>query len=207
MNPRGKLFVVSAPSGSGKTTLCRELVSSVDKLECSISYTTRTPRIDEIEAKDYFFVSRPRFEEMIKSGSFLEWAQVYDNYYGTSKNLANRARDSGHDVILAIDTQGALQIQSLYSDAILIFILPPSLAELKRRLEDRALDDPGIILRRFGEVSKELNAALKYDYVILNDSVDEALHKLKAIIISERCRFDRNKHLIEMLLQETTHSL
>jgi guanylate kinase len=183
------------------------LVSSIDRLDYSISYTTRLPRIDEAEGKDYFFVSHARFEEMIKGGSLVEWARVYDNYYGTSKDFINRARDNGRDVLLDVDTAGALQIKSLYPDAVLTFVLPPSLAELKRRLRDRAQDGAEIIRRRLKEARKELDAASKYDYVVLNDTVGDALRRLQAIITAERCRSNYNKHLIKTLLREANPPL
>ena len=207
MNPRGKPFVVSAPSGSGKTTLCRKLISLIDRLEYSISYTTRLPRKNEVEGEDYFFVPKVRFEEMISKGSFAEWALVYENYYGTSKNFMDKSLENGRDVLLDVDTVGALKIKGLYADAILIFVLPPSLAELKLRLRNRAQDDEQVIQKRLNEANKELEAVSSYDYVVLNDTLDDALRRLQAIIMAERCRLSRNRHLIEALLKELLPSL
>jgi guanylate kinase len=198
--------VVSAPSGSGKTTLCRKLISLIDRLEYSISYTTRLPRKNEVEGEDYFFVPKVWFEKMINTGSFIEWALVYDNYYGTSKDFVDKALESGHDVLLDVDTVGALKIKGLYPEAILIFVFPPSLAELKLRLQSRAQDDEQVIRKRLKEAKKELEAVSNYDYVVLNDTLDDALRRLQAIIMAERCRFSRNKHLIEALLKEALPS-
>jgi guanylate kinase len=207
MNPKGRPFVVSAPSGSGKTTLCRKLTSLIDRLDYSVSYTTRLPRNNEVEGEDYFFVSKDRFEEMVDQGSFAEWALVYGNYYGTSKDFMDKSLESGHDLLLDVDTVGALKIKRLYPEAILIFVLPPSLAELKRRLEGRAQDDEEVVRKRIREAKRELDAVSSYDYMVVNDTLEDALLRLHAIIVAERCRLSRNRHLIEELLRETLPSL
>jgi len=183
---RGSLFVVSAPSGSGKTTLCRELVSSLPDLKFSVSYTTRKPRPGEINDRDYTFVGREDFLSMVGRGEFIEWAEVHGAYYGTSRARVEEIMDSGSDVILDIDTQGAMQIKRKYVKGTYIFILPPSMETLKQRLEKRMTDSREEIKKRLKTAVLEIRTYSKYDYVIINDIFEKAVEEFEAIIISHR---------------------
>jgi len=199
---KGRLFVVSGPSGTGKTTLCRKLLTLTDRLEYSVSYTTRLPRRHEVEGKDYFFVSEERFQKMIESGDFVEWARVYDNFYGTSKQVVDEVRRADRDMLFDVDIEGAFSIKEWYADAVLIYLSPPSLAELKNRLQSRGQDSEEIICKRLEQVKKELESVSSYNYVVLNHNLEQALKDLQAIITAERLKPDRSHRLIESLMQE-----
>jgi guanylate kinase len=187
---RGAIFIVSAPSGAGKTTLCRETCKSVPNLKYSISYTTRMPRPQEKNRKDYIFVSKNEFNAMIERGEFAEWAEVHGHLYGTSiKDLNNLRKES--DVILDIDTQGAMQIKKRYEEGIYIFILPPSMEALEERLRKRMANSETEIEERLKKTMEEIAGYKEYDYVIINDDFSKALSELKSIILSERCRLER----------------
>lgn len=185
---KGRLFIVSAPSGSGKTTLCKKLVSILPDLDFSISYTTRLPRPGEINEVDYFFVSREKFVSMIEKGEFIEWAEVYDELYGTSKEFLDRLVNAGKDVILDIDVQGAMQIKNKIKGGIFIFVLPPSLDILIERLKKRSTESPDIIEKRVNRAISEIQNYVEYDYVIINDIFEEALAELKSIVICQRVK-------------------
>ena len=152
----GCLFVISAPSGAGKTTLCKRILNRFPEMRYSVSYTTRTPRAGEVEGKDYHFISRAEFEEMIREDRWAEWAKVHDNYYGTSADLLKTCMDAGYDVLLDIDVAGAQQIRRHFSDSIHIFIMPPSMAVLKERLLRRSSDDPDEIEKRLKAAEREM---------------------------------------------------
>lgn len=183
---RGSLFIVSAPSGAGKTTLCRKLVSSLPNLQFSVSYTTRQPRRGEVNDRDYTFINRQDFRLMADKGEFIEWAEVHGALYGTSRKQLEELLDSGNDVILDIDTQGAMQIKERYKEGIYIFILPPSLETLKERLKNRMTDSKEEIGKRLGRAIAEIKTFDKYDYVIINDILEDALREFEAVIISQR---------------------
>jgi len=186
----GLLFIVSAPSGAGKTTLCREVSRLVPGLRFSISYTTRAPRPDEINRRDYTFVTTDQFKDMIEKGEFAEWAEVHGHLYGTSiKDLNDLRKES--DVILDIDTQGARQIKKRYGEGTYIFILPPSIEALEERLRKRGANSEPEIKERLARAREEIAEYKEYEYIIINDSLSEALSGLKSIIISERCRRER----------------
>lgn len=188
---KGSLFIVSAPSGAGKTTLCRKLVSSLPNLQFSVSYTTRQPRKGEVNDRDYTFVNRQDFREMAAKGEFIEWAEVHGALYGTSRKRLEELLSSGNDVILDIDTQGAMQIKERYKEGIYIFILPPSLETLRERLKNRMTDSKEEIGKRLGRAISEIKTFDKYDYVIINDTLEDALRKFKAVIISQRVSFKK----------------
>ena len=209
---QGLLIVVSGPSGSGKNTICDQVLSENKKLWESVSMTTRKRRRNEEEGKDYFFVSKEEFEAMIAEDGFLEYAVFAQHYYGTPKKKVQEKLDQGIDVLLIIEIQGALKIKELYDKAIFIFILPPSMETLKKRLLDRATESEEVILERFSNAYQEINEMPKYNYVIVNDRVAKAANKLQAIITSERCRVDRieevylnnpEEKIHESLLSET----
>lgn len=183
---RGSLFIVSAPSGAGKTTLCRKLVSSLPNLKFSVSYTTRQPRQGEVDDRDYTFISREDFRVMADRGEFIEWVEVHGEFYGTSRKRLEELMDSGNDVILDIDTQGAIQIKEKCKEGIYIFVLPPSLEILKKRLEKRMTDSKEEIEKRLKVAVSEIKTFPQYDYVIINDIVEDALKEFEAIIISHR---------------------
>lgn len=183
---KGSLFIVSAPSGAGKTTLCRKLVSSLPNLQFSVSYTTRQPRKGEVNDRDYTFINRQDFRLMADKGEFIEWAEVHEALYGTSRKRLEELLDSGNDVILDIDTQGAMQIKERYREGTYIFILPPSLGTLKERLKNRMTDSKEEIGKRLGRAIAEIKTFNKYDYVIINDILEDALMEFEAVVISQR---------------------
>lgn len=188
---RGNLFVVSAPSGAGKTTLCKRLQAQLNNIRHSISYTTRSPRKGEVNNKDYTFISKEEFKRMIKKGVFAEWAVVHGSLYGTSKKRVEDMLNAGIDVILDIDVQGASKIRNVFKSAIYIFILPPSLNALRKRLLRRMSNSPDEIMMRLKTARKEIKEYKKYDYVIVNNTLNKALSKLQSIVISERLRTKR----------------
>lgn len=182
----GRIFIISAPSGCGKTTLCKRLLKMGLGLFNSPSMTTRPKRRGETEGRDYYFVSKDKFKELISKNRFLEWTKTYGWYYGTPKNTVEKALKNGKDVLLSIDVKGAVKIKRLYPGTVSIFILPPSINELKERLKKRNADNKKEINKRLKIVKKEISFANKYDYCVVNDSVTSAIRKLKTIIISER---------------------
>ena len=182
----GHLFVVVAPSGAGKTTLVDALLAREPNIKLSMSYTTRAPREGERDGVDYHFVDKPTFEAMIGRGEFLEHALVHGNYYGTSKRWIDRELAGDHDVLLEIDWQGARQVRGLFPAITGIFILPPSLAELRRRLEGRGKDSPQTIARRLANAAEEISHVLEFEYIIVNDKFDSALEDLLAIVRETR---------------------
>ena len=193
LKTRGELFIISAPSGSGKSTLIRLLLGQVENLEYSISYTTREPRKGEVNGKDYFFVSTEQFEKMIENNEFIEYARVFDKfYYGTSKKQVFSRLEKGKDVIMDIDVQGAYQIMEKKEfDFTSIFIIPPSLKELKKRLVDRGRDSMEEIEKRLITAKNELKYLGYFDYVVVNDVLEEALSLLKSIVFTERHKVKR----------------
>ncbi|WP_457680197.1 guanylate kinase [Thermovibrio sp.] len=189
--PKGLLIVISAPSGTGKTTLCHMLLKEFLNMEFSISYTTRKPREGEVNGRDYFFITKEEFLRKVEEGDFLEWAEVYGNLYGTSKSQVLKALREGKDVLLDIDTQGALQVKKNFPEAVLIFILPPSLKELERRLRKRGKDPEEVIEKRLKVAREEIKRAPLYDYIVVNDLLEVAYEKLKSIITAEKLRSKR----------------
>ena len=179
---RGALLVLSAPSGAGKTTLVKALLARDPGLRFSISYTTRSPRAGEVDGKDYCFVDRERFSRMVDRGEFLEHAEVFGNCYGTSRDQVEKLRAGGHDVLLEIDWQGARQIRSNAPDCRTVFIMPPSVGELERRLRSRATDDEEVIRRRLGQALDDMSHWAEFDFVIVNEVLTEAVDGLIAII-------------------------
>jgi guanylate kinase len=188
---RGTLFVVSAPSGAGKTTLCREIRLRLPDLAYSVSVTTRPPRPGEIDGADFRFVGAPEFRAMLARGEFAEWATVHGNLYGTRARALEDALTTGRDVLLDIDTQGAAQLRARYPDAVLIFILAPSVKELEQRLRERRSDVDADIERRLVRAREEIVLWRQYDYLIVNRDVKEAMEQLESIILAERCRVAR----------------
>ena len=180
------VFIISAPSGSGKSTLVNELRSQVVGLKFSVSYTTRAPRGSEQNGREYFFISRADFESMIREDDFLEYADVYGNYYGTAGRFLREAQAEGTDLLLDIDVQGAAQIKSKISDAPSIFVLPPDRSTLEWRLRNRGSDSDDVICRRLATARREIENYDKYDYILVNDRLEPSVGQLKAIVLSER---------------------
>jgi len=199
LNRKGILYVISAPSGAGKSTLCRELLDIFPELRHSVSFATRTPRIGEVEGKDYHFVSREEFLRMIEAGEFAEWAEVHGNLYGTSLKTLQQSSEEGIDLILDIDCQGAAQLKEKQVAGVNIFILPPSYGELRRRLEGRESDSPDVIAKRLSNAADEIKQAGWYDYIVVNDDISRAVEDLKSIIIAER---HRTGYIVEKLNKE-----
>jgi guanylate kinase len=188
---RGRLFIVSAPSGTGKTTLVERLVQVVPELVLSRSFTSREPRPGEVDGVDYNFIRREQFDAMVAAGEFLEFAEVFGNYYGTSAGETERVLASGRDVVLVIDVQGARQVRLRGFDSVGVFVLPPSYAVLERRLRHRSKDSEAAIQRRLEVARSEVGAVAEYDYVVINDEVDPAVGRLCCIVQAERARRPR----------------
>lgn len=184
----GKLFILSAPSGTGKTSLTKALLRANINLWLSISYTSRPIRPGEVEGHDYYFVERKVFEQMLGNGEFIESAEIYGNLYGTSQKWINETIDSGNDVLLEIDSQGAQQVRKIFSNVVNIFVLPPSLEVLESRLKDRNQDSKEVIAKRMDAAKEEISHVSEYDYVIINDNMDIALRELVSVVQSERLR-------------------
>jgi len=185
---KGILFVISAPSGAGKTSICREILRLFPGLRQSISYTTRTMRHGERDGVDYHFVTKDVFEQMIGDGAFVEWAQVHGNCYGTARATLESAADAGADVLLDIDFQGAEQLRGSGLNGVFIFILPPDMNELRKRLDFRNTDDEDVIARRMSNAAGEIAQAVNFDYLVVNDVLERAVDKVRAILIAEAAR-------------------
>jgi guanylate kinase len=182
------VYIVSAPSGSGKSTLVARLLKMVRNLDFSISYTTRPPRGPEQNRKEYFFVSKEEFRAMIDKDEFLEYADVYGNYYGTARRFLREAEECGHDLLLDIDVQGASQIMRKIPNAVGIFILPPDWESLERRLRSRGQDAEAVIRRRLDTARREIENYSKYDYILINDQLEQSVDQLQKIVLAERLR-------------------
>ncbi|MDN5751728.1 MAG: guanylate kinase [Nitrosospira sp.] len=184
----GNLFIISAPSGAGKTSLVKALLQTGIDLSLSVSYTSRPARPEEVDGRDYHFISREMFEQKLEQGEFLESAEIYGNLYGTSQRWLNDTIVSGHDILLEIDSQGAQQVRRVFPKSMGIFVLPPSLEALEMRLRKRAQDSPEAITRRLAAAREEIGHVSEYDYVIINEKLDKALQELACIVQAERLR-------------------
>lgn len=199
---RGTLFVVSSPSGGGKGTLIRHVLDEVPNLSYSVSFTTRTPRPGERNGREYFFISREVFDEMVAAGEFLEWACVHGNYYGTAKRQVADETAAGIDIVLEVDVQGAASVRQLLLDSVSIFILPPSYEVLKGRLIARGTDSPEQLAVRLRNAPDELRQYSAFDYVIINDEVGRAAAQLASIIYAERARCVRQENLVREVIEK-----
>ena len=193
---RGLLIVISGPSGAGKGTICKSFMDRNKDVALSVSATTRAPRKGELEGVNYYFMTKDEFKDKIDSNDFLEYAEVYDNCYGTPKSNVEEILESGKDVILEIDIQGALKVKENTEEGVFIFILPPSMQELKNRIINRGSETKESLMKRFKSAYKEINFISKYNYAVVNDKVEIAVEKLEAIISAEKCRVDRIKESI-----------
>ena len=196
---RGKIYVIAAPSGAGKSTLVNALLQQDEQVQLSISHTTRAIRPGEQDGVNYFFVTPPQFEAMVENNEFLEYAKVYDNYYGTNINTIKQFLATGKDILLEIDWQGARQIHQLFQDSILIFIVPPSLATLEQRLRARNTDSNEIIEKRLALAVDDISHAPEFDYIIINDNFDAALRDLCSIIRAGR---NQTPRMLESVKQQ-----
>jgi guanylate kinase len=200
-SPRGTLFVVSSPSGGGKGTIIEHVLECVKNLSYSVSYTTRAPRLKEVDGREYFFISRETFEDMVAAGEFLEWACVHGNLYGTAKNQILAETAAGSDLILEVDVQGAASVRRLLMDSVSIFILPPSYEVLRERLIARGTDSPEELTVRLRNAPEELRQYSAFDYVIINDEVERAVNQLASIIYAERARCMRQEGLVREVIE------
>lgn len=196
MKDQGILIVVSGPSGAGKGTICDALRAMYPNLVYSVSMTTRQPRNGEVDGVNYFFTPYEKFEKMIENDEFLEHARVYDHYYGTPKSYVFNLLNAGKNVMLEIDIQGAMQVKERFSSGVFIYIVPPSLEVLSGRLRARGTDSDTVIDRRLSVVSQELTLAHRYDYIVVNDVLEDAISKVAAILVAESCKITRNKERI-----------
>lgn len=203
---KGLLIVVSGPSGAGKDTICNKVVEDMKDTKISVSMTSREPRGKEVDGVDYFFISKEEFEERIKNDEFLEYAIVHNNqYYGTPKTKIEEELNNGKNIILVIDIQGALKIKEIVKEALFIFIMPPSMKELKDRLIKRNTETKDKIIERFKTAYNEINEFKKYNYVVVNDKIDKAVEKVKSIITAEKCRVDRIEDIYLNTKEEFIH--
>lgn len=188
---KGNLIIISGPSGVGKGTVCRALLEKYQDVSLSISATTRKARVSEQEGREYFFYTKKEFLDLIERKAFLEWAKVFDNYYGTPRTYVENILQQGQDCILEIDVQGAMQVKSKWPTGIFIFLVPPSREELVRRISCRGTEGKAEIQKRLARAEEEMEHLKGYDYIVLNDYVQDAVEKIRAIIVAERCRTSR----------------
>ncbi|MDD2391772.1 MAG: guanylate kinase [Bacilli bacterium] len=204
---KGNLIVLSGPSGCGKSTISQEIMKDNKNIIESVSMTTRNIRQGEVDGKDYYFLSKEEFEKNIQDGKLLEYALYSDNYYGTPKDNVIQKINQGLDVILVIEIQGALQVKEKFKEAIFIFILPPSIKELKKRLDNRKTETNEQLFKRFQIMYKEINEIKKYNYVVINDILEDAVNNAKSIIAAEKCRVDRIEDEDINSLEEELHEI
>lgn len=200
MVENGLLFIVSGPSGTGKSTLCKELVKLISSLKFSVSYTTRPSRKGEISGKDYHFISSEAFKTMREKGEFAEWAEIYGHLYGTSRTSIEEAFKNGLDLLFDIDCQGAEQLKKSYPYGITIFVLPPSLSELEKRLRERNTDSSDIIQNRIEKARQEISHAKNYTYIVINDIFAQTLQALHSIVIAEKHRREHMEKYLSIII-------
>ncbi len=202
MKDEGILLVVSGPSGAGKGTICSAVREKYPDLEYSISMTTRAPRNGETEGVSYFFRTDEQFKRLVEEDAFLEYAQVYDHYYGTPKKYVLDKIQAGRSVLLEIDIQGAMQVKKRYPKGVFVYIVPPSLEILSQRIHARGTDSEEVIQNRLAQITNELSMMHQYDYVVVNDVLEDAVHKTCAIIEAEKCKLSRNEGQIETVFKQ-----
>jgi len=199
MKKQGLLIVVSGPSGTGKGTVCKALLAAHSEIAYSVSATTRSPREGEQNGVNYYFTEKAAFEKMIANGELLEWAEVYGNYYGTPLKKIQEKLSEGQDMLLEIDTQGAMKVKKQFPEGLYIYLVPPSLPELEKRIRGRGTETEESIARRLGAAATELEIGKHYSYVVVNDDVDRAVEHIAAILTAEHCRIERNIEFIDEL--------
>ena len=201
MKKSGILIVISGPSATGKGTVCKSLMEVNPNLEYSTSVTPREPRKGEKEGINYFFRTPEEFQQMIRQDELLEWAEVYGNFYGTPRSHVQAYLESGKDIVLEIDTQGALQVKSRFPQGVFIFLMPPSLEELACRIQKRGSETPEAMERRLKSARLEIGSAFQYNYLVVNDDVDQAVFQIQQILAAEKCRMDRNLYAVNQMQQ------
>ncbi|MDR7856395.1 guanylate kinase [Tissierella sp.] len=199
---KGFLLIISGPAGTGKGTVCKELLNRNSDILYSVSATTRKPRIGEVEGENYFFIEKNKFESMVENDEFLEHAYVHTNYYGTPRGFVSEEVEKGEIVLLEIDVQGALQVKNNYSEAVFIFLLPPTMEELKNRIIKRGTETEEDINRRFENAFKELDFVGKYDYFVVNDKIEEAVSDIETIIRAEKLRVKRHSDIKNKVISQ-----
>ncbi len=197
---KGGIYVVSGPSGVGKSSIIREARVGLDGLAYSVSHTSRKPRPGETEGREYHFVTRDEFRRMIGQGEFVEWAEVYGDYYGTSSFEIERKTGEGLDLVMDVDVQGAANIRSRFREAVLVFVLPPSMDALEERIKGRGADDPESMSKRLAKAAREMENASWYDYIVLNRRLDRASEEMASIVRAGRCRTSRRIHVLSEIL-------
>jgi len=197
MKRKGRLFVISGPSGAGKSTVISRFLKERPEIHFSVSFTTREPRVGEVDGVNYNFVNKAEFERMIAADEFLEYAQYVENYYGTSLKVIREKIEAGTDVLLDIEVQGAAKVREKCPEAVTIFLMPPSLEELKNRLCTRNTDKEAVILKRLEQARREFKELLHYDYLVINDEVECAVKELLSIFTAEECRVENRAYLVE----------
>ncbi len=202
MKRKGILIVVSGFSGAGKGTLMKQLVHSYDNYALSVSMTTRDPRPGETEGKEYFFVSKEEFEKKIEENGLIEYAAYCDNYYGTPREYVEKQLEKGKDVILEIEIQGALKVKEKFPTALLMFVMPPSAEELKKRLEGRGTETPEVIAKRLKRATEEAEGIEKYDFIVINDKLDECVEQMHGLILAAHETPERNQEFISKMREE-----
>ena len=202
LNRKGLLLVVSGPSGAGKGTICKALLNKNDQIKLSVSATTRKPRNGEVHGVNYFFIEKEEFTKMVENGEFLEHAQIYDNFYGTPKAAIIECLEKGQDVILEIEMQGARQIKEVYPEGVFIFVLPPSLEELKSRIVGRGTETMEVINSRLARAFEEAKGMPEYDYILVNDQLEECVDRMHGIIQSQHDRAENCQEFIEKITEE-----
>lgn len=200
MSNKGILIVISAPSGTGKTTLCQALLKMMPRMRYSVSATTRPPRPGEVNGKDYFFLSENDFKAKAERGEFLEHANVFGHWYGTPRDFVEGKLAAGEDVLLDVDVQGAASIRKKKIAGVFVFLIPPTMEALEERLKKRRTESPEAMRKRLAQAQEELKSFSHYDYVVVNEMVEDSLQRIKAIIVAEKCRTDRNRGIFEKLL-------
>jgi len=202
MSNNAVVIIISAPSGTGKTSICRSIFRQFPDIRFSVSYTTRPPRSGEVDGRDYHFVTEDVFREKVQNGEFAEWAENYGHLYGTSRLVVEEIRSRGEDLILDVEPRGARALKELYPDGVFVFVLPPDLEELKKRLQKRGAEDDEIRERRFQKAKDEIKEVFWYDYIIVNDRLEIAVERLRAIYLAEKCRRERQRHVVDGFLKE-----
>jgi guanylate kinase len=202
MSNKGLVIIISAPSGTGKTSICRSIFRQFPDIRFSVSYTTRQPRAGEVDGRDYHFITEDMFREKVQKGEFAEWAENYNHLYGTSRQVVEEIRSREEDLILDVEPRGAKALKELYPDGIFVFVLPPDLEELKKRLQLRGAEDGETRKRRFEKAKDEIREVFWYDYIIVNDRLESAVERLRAVYLAEKCRRERQRHVIDGFLKE-----
>lgn len=197
MKNKGLLLVVSGPAGAGKGTICGAFLKQHPEVHLSVSATTRAPRAMEQDGVHYYFLQKPQFEQMIAEGKLIEWAQFCDNYYGTPRAAVEEQLAAGHDVLLEIEVQGAMQVREQFPDAVFLFVLPPSMTELRNRLVGRGTETPEVVDKRMKRAEEEVRLAEQYDYFILNDTVEDAVKRFESVVQAEKIKISGNSALLE----------